>query len=256
MRSQTPKPRNGANGPNVPPASAPSTVFATRVDDRLPDVLGQELTNIIEKRIIFLDFMPGVRVTEQEISKEFGISRSPVREAFRQLESSGLVVRLARRGIRVNEMTQKNLNEIYSCRAPLEGLAAAAAAKHATEDDLHRMKASLEGMAAALDQSGINRFFDNNILFQQYMHDACGNSVLKRILADLHKHALRYRYFGHKKAAEMPKFSYERQKDLFEAIEARDAQKAKRLATNMMRDAQRLIGEVLKEHGHELTGEG
>lgn len=254
MSARTPKTAYDTQGSRAPAGSAAKPAAAGRLDDRLPDVLGQELTNIIERRIIFLDFAPGAHVTEQEISREFNISRSPVREAFRQLEASGLVVRLARRGVRVNEMTEQNLKEIYSCRVPLEGMAAAAAAKHASKDDLDRMTGALEGMATALEISDVNRFFDENIAFQKYMHEASGNLMLQRILADLDKHALRYRYFGHTKAAEIPQFSYEAQLAVLAAIEGRNPQEAKKLTMSMIRQAQRLHRKVLRRHGHELNG--
>lgn len=253
MSAHTPKTTYDAPGPRAPVGSAAKPAATGRLDEKLPDVLGQELTNIIERRIIFLDFEPGAHLTEQEISKEFSISRSPVREAFRQLEASGLVVRLARRGVRVKEMTEQNLNEIYSCRVPLEGMAAAAAAKHASKDDLDRMKGALEGMATALEISDVNRFFDENIAFQKHMHEACGNLMLQRILADLDKHAFRYRYFGHTKAAEIPQFSYEAQLAVFAAIERRNTQEAKKLTMRMIRQAKRLHRKVLRQHGHELS---
>lgn len=214
---------------------------------KLPDVLGMEIANIIEERIIYLDIPPGTHVTEQEVSDEFGVSRSPVREAFRQLESSGLVVRLARRGIRVNRMTQEDLNEIYTCRIVLEGLAASSAAINASEEDLSRMKMSLDNMATALENRNVADFFENNVLFQQEMHNASGNNMLMRILAVMEKHALRYRYLAHSRTNEMLEFSYDAQRAVYQAIEAHDPKKAKKRATNMMRRSLRLIGKILSD---------
>jgi DNA-binding GntR family transcriptional regulator len=252
MKSQVGKSPTPSTGSDAQASQTSQPPSPRGLKNKLPDVLGQELANIIEKRIVYLELPPGTHVTEQEISNEFDVSRSPVREAFRQLESSGLVVRLARRGIRVNWMTQDDLNEIYSCWIALEGLAAASAAKNATDSDLSEMKSALDGMAAALESGDVSRFFDNNVLFQQLMHNASGNNMLIRILAVMEKHALRYRYFAHARTEEMLTFSLEAQRAVYQAIEARDPQKARRLATNMMKRALRLISRVLKEHKDQL----
>lgn len=78
--------------------------------------------------------------------------------------------------------------------------------------------------------------------------------MLIRILAVMEKHALRYRYFAHARTDEMLEFSYDAQRSVYDAIKARDPQKAKRLASDMMKKALRLIGNVLKEHSPDAIG--
>lgn len=220
---------------------------------RLPDVLGRELSNIIEKRIVYLDLTPGLHLTEQEICDEFGISRSPVREAFRQLEAGGLVVRHARRGIRVKPMSEEDMHEIYACRIPLEGLAAASAANSATAEELDGLNAALDGMKKALKEKDVPRFFDHNVAFQHRLHKASGNSMLVRILAVMEKQAIRYRYFAHIKTEEMLSFSYHAQLEVYHAIRERRPEDAKRTAGQVMKKARQLIGDVLRQHGADLT---
>lgn len=219
----------------------------------LPDVLGRELASIIEKRIVYLDLIPGLHLTEQEICDEFGISRSPVREAFRQLEAGGLVVRHARRGIRVKPMSEEDLNEIYACRIPLEGLAAASAAKSATDEEIAGMKAALDGMEKALKDRDIARFFEHNVAFQHQVHTASGNSMLVKILAVMEKQAIRYRYFAHIKTEAMLSFSYHAQMEVYHAIRERRPEDAKRIAGQVMKKARKLIGDVLRQHSAEVT---
>ena len=99
-----------------------ATAFAT------PLPLGLEIAQRLEAEIILLRREPGSRIGEEEISAQYGVSRSPVREALRALELDGLVVRSPRRGGVVAPLSIENLDAIYACRAPLEGLAAAGVA--------------------------------------------------------------------------------------------------------------------------------
>src|SRR5882762_9944121 len=86
------------------------------------------------------------RLTEEMVAERYGVSRSPVREALRLLERDGLVTREARRGIWVSPMSQRDFDEIYMCRIPLEGLVA----KQAAEADEAAKKAEYRGLLADL----------------------------------------------------------------------------------------------------------
>src|SRR5690606_26064001 len=129
-------------------------------------------------------------------------------ESFRQLEADGLVTRVAHRGIRVNRMSLADLDEIYTCRIALEGVAAAGAACRATSEDLEAMRAAIEGMDEALRADDVDHFFHHNVGFQSAMHQASGNRMLMRTLAAIEKQALRYRYFAHTRSQDMLEFSY------------------------------------------------
>ena len=89
----------------------------------IPEVLRRQL----EEEIVFGRLEPLARLTEEEVAARYGVSRSPVREALRLLEGDGLVHRAARRGIWVAPLSLRDFDEIYACRIPLEGLAAAGA---------------------------------------------------------------------------------------------------------------------------------
>lgn len=217
---------------------------------KLPDVLGLELSAIIERRIIYLEIKPGAHVTEQEICDEFNISRSPVREAFRNLEANGLVIRHARRGIRVTPMTQEDLEAIYFCRIPLEGLAAACAATNATDAEVAHLKEMLGVMSAKLKDSDATGFFDANVAFINRVHESTGNKVLASILAVIEKQALRYRYFAHISTPRMLDNSFAGLNDIYAAVQSRNPARAKRVAINLMKEAKRIISAALAESGN------
>ncbi|GEO16713.1 GntR family transcriptional regulator [Microvirga aerophila] len=215
----------------------------------LPDVLGLELSAILERRIVYLELRPGTHLTEQQVCEEFNISRSPVREAFRQLEAIGLVVRHARRGVRVTPMTIEHLEEIYFCRTPLEALAASCAARNADQDDLDFMRDCLEHMKDAMGRGDSKGFFDHNVAFINRLNAATGNKMLMNILSIIEKQALRYRYFAHTSSDVMLETSFAGLNTIYEGLLSRKPGKVKSATSALMKNAQRIISAALREHG-------
>jgi DNA-binding GntR family transcriptional regulator len=83
-------------------------------------VRGSEIFTALKNRIIRWEYPPGYRFTEEEICKEFGVSRSPVRETLRMLEEHGLVDKVPYRGCTVKQPDVQAINELYDVRAILE----------------------------------------------------------------------------------------------------------------------------------------
>ncbi len=212
---------------------------------RLPAVIGQELARTLADRIIFLELQPGAHLMEDVLCAEYNVSRSPVREAFRALESDGLVLRLARRGVRVTPMGRHDLQEVYACRVVLEGLAAREAAEHATESDLGGMRTLLALMAEALEGGHIRAFFDSNVAFTSAIHAASANRTLMRIAAGIEKQALRYRYVAHSQTRDMLEASYQGHSEVFEAIAQRRPDFAERCGQTSIRRAEAVILQVI-----------
>ncbi|TIU72046.1 MAG: GntR family transcriptional regulator [Mesorhizobium sp.] len=223
--------------------------FSLRPSSKLPDVLGLELSNIIEHRIVYMEIMPGTHLTEQELCDEFQVSRSPVREAFRQLEANGLVVRHTRRGVRVTPMTETTLHNIYTCRVPLEGLAASNAALNATEDDLLSLEASLASMAKAMPNHDPRISFDSSVAFIDTIHRAAKNDVLIHLLSIVTKQALRYRYFAYLTSPSMIESSLPGLEAIFEAIKSRSATRAEAAARSVLEDTENVIMKALRTQG-------
>jgi len=228
----------------------PSSPFIMKKLKRplLPDVLGLELASLIEQRIIRLEFAPGAHLTELQICEEFDVSRSPVRDAFRKLESQGLVVRHKRRGIRVTPMTLQDLNEIYVVRTPLEVIAATLAAQNATEDDLAFLADQVERLNSALGSEDSDAFFDANMAYFDRVHGISGNHTLENILRTIEKQAMRYRYFAHRYSRKMQENSVACLRKILGHMETRDTEAVRNATEEMMIEAHKLIAEILKEH--------
>ena len=215
---------------------------------RLPDVLGLELAQIIEWMIIRLEFTPAQHLTEQQICALFEVSRSPVREAFRQLESIGLVVRQTRKGIRVTPMTHEHVDEIYFVRTPLESIAAQCAAKNASKSDIAFLEKSIAALDRALKRDDSDAFFDANMAYFERVHSITGNGTLENILRTIEKQAMRYRYFAHKFSKEMQENSAAHLRLIVESIRKGDSDEAYKRTETMMQEAHKLIVDILRQH--------
>ena len=102
--------------------------------------------DFIRKRILNGDYRPGQSLMTKVLAKETGLSRTPIRDALRQLESDGLVTIRARLGASVTAMNLEEYSELCGLRIALESYAAGLAAEHRTEAALHEMRASLDTM--------------------------------------------------------------------------------------------------------------
>jgi DNA-binding GntR family transcriptional regulator len=127
---------------------------------------------------------PGDRLTETEIAERLGISRTPVREAIRQMESDGLVNHIPRVGAAVRTLDYTEITELYEMRAVLEGTAARFAARAVSEVELAELDAINAEMAAATDTSSLS---DANHLFHAALLNAARNRFLVKSVEAVQK---------------------------------------------------------------------
>ncbi len=153
----------------------------------VPLVLYQEVAERIRQRIYSHDLKPGAWIDEQALAESFGISRTPLREALKVLNSEGLVVLKPRRGCFVAELTEQDLDEIFPVMALLEGRCAYDAVRKAKPQDLKRLDdihAKLEKYATAGD---IERYYEQNYIFHDAVQKLAGNLWLQKTVGDLRK---------------------------------------------------------------------
>eukprot|EP01041_Mallomonas_annulata_P014609 gene14609-31083_t len=101
-----------------------------------PRALYEEVAEQLRQRIFRRELEPGSWIDELKIAEEFGISRTPLREALKVLAAEGLVTMKVRRGAYVTEMSEKDLRDVYHLLSLLESDAAGVVAEHATDAQL------------------------------------------------------------------------------------------------------------------------
>jgi len=142
----------------------------------------------LKERIVFLDYEPGQALREKELMKEFGVSRTPVREALIRLEAEGLVRIFPNQGTMVSDVSFQNLKDVLEIRYFLVRLTAQLAAARITRDELNLMKGHIERMKSEKDPKVLMRL-------DSEMHDlinkATKNEMLVKMLGSLRDQAVR-----------------------------------------------------------------
>ena len=121
--------------------------------------LVDRLAATIQARVLSGEFASGSRLRQESLATEFGVSRTPVREALRKLQAAGIVQLEPRRGARVRGPSAREVREAYEVRAELEGLAAALAATRIRDDELRRLR---DAQALFEESSGRLRAWKND----------------------------------------------------------------------------------------------
>ena len=166
---------------------------------------------------------------EVAIGEEMGVSRTPVREAFRQLELEGLIQIIPNKGAYVTGITLKDVQDIYMMRSLLEGLCARLASEHITKEQLEEMEENvyLSEFHAAKGHYDQMAELDNR--FHEILYEASHSKMLENQLKDYHQYVLRVRQKTLSNNVRS-KASNEEHKQIMEAIKNKDAQSAEMLA--------------------------
>jgi DNA-binding GntR family transcriptional regulator len=148
-----------------------------------------ELAATLQARVLSGEIPSGTRLRQEALAEEFGVSRTPVREALRKLQASGLVEVRPNRGALVRAPTAREVREAYEVRAELEGLAAELAATRIRNDQLLMLHEAVS-LFRRLIESGtreVREWSRANDLFHQTIQEAAGNDRLVEMLAHLHR---------------------------------------------------------------------
>jgi phosphonate utilization transcriptional regulator len=153
-----------------------------RPDAALELVRQESLTSLvqreIERRIVAGELTPGAKLNEAELAAAMGVSRGPLREAFRALGQAGLVRTEKNRGVFVRQVSLEEANDIFEVRAALEREIGALAAKRATREQVERLRAIVKRMQAAGRKRDPDAYFPLNIEFHEVLAEAAGNRAL------------------------------------------------------------------------------
>ena len=150
-----------------------------------PRALYEEVAEQLRQRIFRRELEPGSWIDELKIAEEFGISRTPLREALKVLAAEGLVTMKVRRGAYVTEMSEKDLRDVYHLLSLLESDAAAVVAATATPAQLRELEALHAELEAAAGER--ERFFAINERFHMRLLELADNRWRSQMVADLRK---------------------------------------------------------------------
>jgi DNA-binding GntR family transcriptional regulator len=152
-----------------------------------------QVYKILEKRIIEGQYPPNSALSQLRIAEELGISRTPLREAFRMLERHGLVVSEHNKRFRVAGFSAGDLDELYALRITVEGLAARAGIPVLSNEDLDKLQLQLVEMDQAMAARDYDGWNEPHITFHHTLISRAGDRSVN-LARQLSQHAERYRY--------------------------------------------------------------
>jgi DNA-binding GntR family transcriptional regulator len=189
-------------------------------------------------------FAPGDHLSEEHLSAEIGVSRTPVREALRRLEGDYFVAIRANRGARVIGWEPGDVEDLFELRAIVEGFAARCAAERATAADIEAMRAEIVAIDRALTNRAkpdIDRFLAANSRFHELLSGASKNSRLAEIIKSLVAQAVVVRTARRYSKEQLQRSNFHH-REMLDAIEARDGA----LAETIMRTHILAAGKAFK----------
>ena len=149
--------------------------------------LYEDVADKLREQIFSKKLLPGSWLDEQSLADQFGISRTPMREAIKVLASEGLVTIKMRRGAYVTEVFRSDLEQIFTILSLLEGQAAKEAATKASEAQLNLLDHLHHRLETAAADRDIEQFFEINVKFHELIQEIAGNRWMNGVIADLRK---------------------------------------------------------------------
>jgi len=150
-----------------------------------PRALYEEVAELLRQRIFNRELAPGSWIDELKLAEEYGISRTPLREALKVLATEGLVTMKVRRGAYVTEVSDSDLADVYHLLALLESDAAEVVATKATDAQIRELQGLHNELEKAVKQR--ERFFEINEAFHMRLLEIANNRWRDQMVADLRK---------------------------------------------------------------------
>lgn len=210
-------------------------------------LLRDKIAETIRNAIVEGKIKPGERLMEPEVAKLLGVSRTPLREAFLQLESEGFMVVTPRKGAVVSELSVKDAEDTYIIKSELEALAAKLTVLNA-DDNLIAQLENLNNLMQKTTEDNkkdYKQFLTYNAEFHKILTEACGNEKLIRYINLLRKQTLRYNFIYLSILSHFNQ-SIKEHKEIIEAIREKNVASVEQLVKNHGNAAKIAICEYMK----------
>jgi DNA-binding GntR family transcriptional regulator len=208
----------------------------------LPEAAAERLRALITEGVL----LPGAKLNERELCEQLGVSRTPLREAFRMLAGDGLLVQLPNRGAQVVALSHEDARHAFEMMGALEGFAGELAAAHVTDDDIAGLKVLQAEMEAAHACDDLPTYYRINRTIHDAINAIAGNPVLTQTYRTLNArlHALRFR--SNFNRAKWEKAVAEH-RSMIEALAARDGLALRGLLVRHLHAKQQAVLETMKK---------
>jgi len=221
--------------------------FKIKIDE--PKLLSEDIADSIKTAIIKGKFKPGEKIPEGELAESMGISRTPLREAFRKLENEGFIKIIPRKGAVVADIDTEEAINLYEIKSTLEGLAARLAAANMKEKDIGKLEKINDELKQLIDKNDLESFYRVHTRFHEGFVKLCGNKRLIQMISNLNDHFNRFGIISLTLPGQFEN-AIEQHAQIIEAFKSGDQTLVeKKVKTNVMTG-----GRVLVEHLTRLQG--
>ena len=164
--------------------------FRIRIEE--PRLLSEDIADSIKAAIIKGKFKPGEKISEGDLAESMGISRTPLREAFRKLENEGFIEIIPRKGAVVTGISPREVNDLYEIKSTLEGLAARLASANMKDKDIKKLEKINDELKDHIDRNDLEAFYRAHTKFHEVFVKLSENRRLIRMISNLNDHFKRF----------------------------------------------------------------
>jgi len=193
-------------------------------------LLREKIYEMIKEAIITGELSPGKRLVETKLVEDIGISRTPIREALRKLESEGYVTPIKQGGVKVSEITEDDIHEWYEIKKVLDNLAIIKAIDYITQKQIEDLDNYIEKSKELLEEEDFDKeeMVKLHAAFHQKIFEASNNKLIKMIMEDYQHYNLRLRNYM-SDLFDWNEKMIEQHEKILEAIKEKNKEKAKKL---------------------------
>lgn len=166
------------------------------MQQRLVGTIRNQVYQILKEDICTGKYRPGQWLQENEVATQLSVSRSPVREALRQLAADGLVVGLPNKGVFVKEFTSRDIDEVFDLRVLLENYAIGRLRNNLSAAGIEQLMACLTGLERAHAQNDLNRYIDEDARLHNLLVELSANSLLRSMYDRVHSMNQQFRIYS------------------------------------------------------------
>lgn len=207
----------------------------------------RSIAETLKQEIVKGALKPNQRMIEDDLAERFGVSRTPIREAMRTLESMGYVTFTPHRGWKVKEVSVDEVKEVNVIRAHLAAAATELACVKLKPSDLAALEKLLVAMVSAVRAGDVGEYFKLNVEFHAIIGRAAGNQTLSRMLESLDQLTLRYRFLALSLPDRLTQSLGEHQR-IIEAFKRADHEEAARAAKESALRSGSMLVKYLFQH--------
>ncbi len=155
-----------------------------------------QIYKIIKDEICNGHYPPGYWLQEKELAAKMDVSRSPVREALKQLVDEGLAIDYPNKGVFVKEFTSKDIEEIYDVRIMLESYAIKNSVKLITSNDIKVLRELIDNLSECYEKNDLNQYIEYDTELHQYIIKMSGNSLVMDIYKRIYSQTQQFRIYS------------------------------------------------------------